>query len=326
VSSASSRPEVTRPFRPSRIERQALPEGHQTAVSPDRRDGAIYVYHDEDIKLAVNAALVTGRPLLVNGSSGCGKSSLALNIALNLRRRYYEYVVVSSSEAEQLIYKFDAVRRLNDATAGEIKKTQSYIEPGPLWWALDPNSARHRGPVDELSSSELAHDPSPAAGDDAVVLVDEIDKAEPDFPNNLLVPLGSLVFSVAPTGFVISGSRSPLVIITNNGERELPVPFVRRCIALTLPDLTEEKLVEIARAHFRLDEHDENLFRTVAKHVTNLAKDDTIEGANRRLSAAEYLDTIRACRELGIRVDDEEFKSLSLITLRKAPSKLIDQL
>jgi hypothetical protein len=89
--------------------------------------------------------------------------------------------------------------------------------------------------------------------------------------------------------------------------------------------LTAGKLTEIARAHFKPEEHDEGLFEAVAKHVIDLVKDETIEGANRRLSAAEYLDTVRACRDLGISVNDDEFKNLSLITLRKATSKGSDQ-
>lgn len=314
-----------RPFRPDRVERQSLPKPHPVAMGPDRRDGMVYVYHDDDIKLAVNVALVTGRPLLVSGPSGCGKSSLALNIALNLQRRYYEYVVTGDSESRDLIFKFDAVRRLNDATAKKIQKAQIYVEPGPLWWALDRQSARQRGKARELKATDWANDPSPTPGKDAVVLIDEIDKAEPDFPNNLLVPLGSLIFSVSPTGFVLSGGRTPLVIITNNAERELPIPFLRRCVALTLPELTEAKLIEIARAHFKPEEHDDDLFEAVAKHVTALVKDQSIEGANRRLSAAEYLDTVRACRDLRIGVGDDEFKRLSLIALRKATSNVPDQ-
>lgn len=325
MATRNSNPTRTRPFRPHRVEHRRLEKDHLIVVSPDRRDGAVYVYHDNDIELAVNAALVTKRPLLVSGPSGCGKSSLALNVALILGRRYYEYVVTSSSEATDLMHRFDAVRRLNDATAGTIKKNQAYVEPGPLWWALDPVSARQRGAAGELETAELACDPSPIPGADAVVLIDEIDKAEFDFPNNLLVPLGSLTFTVMSTGFVPPGVHSPLVIITNNAERELPTPFLRRCLVLTLPDLTERKLIEIAQAHFNPEERDEALFAEVARHIINLTKDETIEDANRRLSAAEYLDTVRVCRELGIGVNDDEFKNLSLITLRKSTSKTLDR-
>jgi MoxR-like ATPase len=308
-------------FKPERVERREIPAANGAAPGPDRRDGAIYVYHDDDIILAVNTALVTGRPLLVSGPSGCGKSSLALNVALALRRRYYEYIVTSSSEARDIVYQFDAVRRLSDASAGEIKLSQAYLEPGPLWWALDPSSAHQRGRSGVLEQpSDLAIDPSPTAGEGAVVLIDEIDKAEPDFPNNLLVPIGSLAFTVAPTTFRVSSSVAPLIIITNNAERELPVPFLRRCVALNLPEMTQEKLVEIAKAHIPVDEHEIDLFQKIAEHVMRLTLDETIEGAKRRLSTAEYLDTVRACQELDIDVDSELFQRLSRITLRKPVS------
>ena len=307
------------PFDPKRVERLQMPQMPDKVAGPDRRDGAVYVYHDDDIALAVNAALVTKRPLLVSGPSGGGKSSLALNVALSLRRRYYEFVVTSSSDARDLVYRFDAVRRLNDAHADGVKHTQFYIEPGPLWWAIDPASARQRGPADVLKDeSDLAVDPSPTKGDGAVVLIDEIDKADPDFPNNLLVPIGSLALNVAEISFRPPRSVAPLIIITNNAERDLPVPFLRRCIALNLPEFTEAKLVEIAEAH--IDKHDIGLFKAVATQVIRLAQDQTIEGARRRLSAAEYLDTVRACQELGIRVDSKEFARLSRITLRKPVS------
>jgi MoxR-like ATPase len=290
------------------------------ALGPDRRDGAVYVYHDDDIALAVNTALVTGRPLLISGPSGCGKSSLALNVALALGRRYYEYVVTSNSEARDLLYQFDAVGRLNDASANKSRKVQAYIQPGPLWWALDASSAHHRGEPGLLEPSELAMDISPIPGTKSVLLIDEIDKAEPDFPNNLLVPLGSLTFTVAQSGYRMTGGAAPLVVITNNAERELPVPFLRRCIVLNLPELSRDKLVEIAVAHIKPSESDTVLLQKIAEHVIRLADDESIEGGKRRLSAAEYLDTVRACLGLGITVESEAFSRLSRITLRKAIS------
>ena len=125
-------------------------------VIGDRRDGKLYRYTQE-IKLLVNVALATGRPLLVLGPSGCGKSSLAFNLARALKRRYYEFVVTSRSQARDLFYRFDAVRRLANAyTSREpqaakpddesIWSTQyPYIEPGPLWWIFHRESAERRG-------------------------------------------------------------------------------------------------------------------------------------------------------------------------------------
>jgi len=109
----------------------------------DRRDGLVYVYGDSkssEIVLAVNVALATGRPLLVRGPSGSGKSSLALNVARVLDYRYYEHVVTSRTVALDLLWRFDVVRRLSDAQAGGTKPLSDYIEPGVLWWAFDPRA------------------------------------------------------------------------------------------------------------------------------------------------------------------------------------------
>ncbi len=310
----------SRPFNPRSVERIAPMAENRVSRGPDRRSGITYVYHDPGIELAVNTALATGRPLLVSGPSGCGKSSLALNVALNLGRRYYEFVVTSSSDAQDLMYKFDAVRRLSDASGGKGKNPQPYVEPGPLWWALDPKSAARRGAAPAASKKGQAHDPDIAGGSTdipAVLLIDEIDKADPDFPNNLLVPLGSMTFSVPQTGFRHAGGATPLVIITNNAERDLPVPFLRRCIALSLPELSEQTLIEIAKAHIDPTRWDEPLFAAVAREVARLSATDEIEGRRQRLSAAEYLDTVHACQELGIAPDSAEFALLSRIALRK---------
>lgn len=310
-------------FRPDRVVCHKVSTAPEAQLGTDRQQEAIYVYHDDDIALAVNAAIATRRPLLISGPSGCGKSSLAFNVALALRRRYYEYTVTSTSEARDIIYHFDAVRRLSDASSGKgLKLSQAYVEPGPLWWALDPTSARQRGFSDMLEPSDLAFDPSPVEGEGAVVLIDEIDKAEVDFPNNLLVPIGSLSFSVAPTSYRVSGALTPLILITNNAERELPVPFLRRCVTLNLPEMTAEKLVEIAKAHISVANHKIDLFQKIADLVIQLAMDKSIDNAKRRLSAAEYLDTVRACLELGIDIEGNEFQRLTKITLRKPVSAI----
>src|ERR1044071_5925772 len=117
----------------------------------DRRDGKFYRY-TPDIKLAVRVALAVNRPLLVFGPSGCGKSSLVFNLARLLRRRYYEFVVNSRSEAADLYYRFDAVRRLGEAQIGghgaanndsDWRNCYPFIEPGPLWWVFNPRTATY---------------------------------------------------------------------------------------------------------------------------------------------------------------------------------------
>src|SRR5258708_27301369 len=167
------------------------PTARPVRVTGDRRDGEVYIYNDR-IVLAVNVAIATGRPLLVRGPSGSGKSSLAKNVARLLKRRYYEDVISSATQARDLLWKFDTVAQLADASRGQQYEVARYIDPGVLWWAFDRGSATRRG-FPEESAPALAKDPSPLEGSDAaVLLLDEIDKADPGAPNNRLVPLGAL--------------------------------------------------------------------------------------------------------------------------------------
>jgi MoxR-like ATPase len=168
-------------------------------------------------------------PLLVSGEPGSGKSSIARNAALVLSRVYYERVITSRTQATDLLWTFDALRRLSDATAGaqhrELLATESYVEPGPVWWAFDPVTAAKR------PGGRIFIDPaSVPAGThcgDAVLLIDEIDKADPDVPNDLLEPFGAKSFTVRETGEQIAATRDVLLILTTNGERELPPAFLR---------------------------------------------------------------------------------------------------
>jgi MoxR-like ATPase len=123
-------------FRPTRRPANAQRQGRVG----DQRDGSVYVYSN-DIVLAVNVALATARPLLIRGASGSGKSSLAANIARKMRWRYYESVISSRTQARDLLWTFDTVRRLSDAQT-ELREMSAYIKPGVLWWAFDNASAR----------------------------------------------------------------------------------------------------------------------------------------------------------------------------------------
>jgi MoxR-like ATPase len=270
----------------------------------DLRDGSVYVYEDE-IELAVNVALATGRPLLVCGPPGSGKSSLAPNVARVKGWRYLEQVISSTTQARDLLWTFDAVARLRDAQAreGEVKPLRDYIEPGVLWEAFDSRSAETRG---EETGGEQSR---------AVVLLDEIDKADPDVPNNLLVPLGSWEFALPDLGLTVHAVVPPLVVLTTNDERELSKPFVRRCVVLTLERPDEDRLTEIAGAHF--PDGDEALHRRLAGIVASMA--DGADGADATAapSTAEFLDAIRACRELGIDPDDDDWATLERLVLTK---------
>jgi len=264
----------------------------------DHRDGAVYVWNP-DLELAVNIALATGRPLLVRGPSGTGKSSLAASLARAQGWRYYEEVVSSTTEARHFLWKFETLKRLSDAHAGGAKEPIHYVEPGALWWAFDAKSARRRG-VNQQDLPML-DDPNrfPASGGArAVVLIDEIDKADPDVPNNLLVPLGSLEFNVTDAqNAIVKASVPPVVVITTNDERELPGAFLRRCVVIKLDPPSRETLLGIAEAHFGRDTN--RLYEKVADAMDAVA---TAKKA-RALplpSTAEFLDAIATCRDLNV--------------------------
>jgi MoxR-like ATPase len=270
---------------------------------------------------------------------------LAAFIARNLNYRYYEHTVTAITRAQDLLWHFDTVRRLSDA---QVRKSgdpplsdADYVEPGVLWWAFDRDLALHRGiakgqtlpktaatePEAELNRARLL--------DRAVVLIDEIDKADPDLPNGLLEPLSSSGFLVHETGAKISRpTRTPvevaedpishlLIMITTNEERDLPPAFVRRCIVFQIEHPEPDRLVEIARLHFSGPGRDfnERLCQELAKRVAALREQAEREGL-RPPGIAEYLDVVRACATLRITPDDSRtWQILASATLAKdAPS------
>lgn len=298
-------------FDPPRMVELSSTESTQAG---DQRRRVAYVYGDEKIVLAVNVALATRRPLLVRGPSGTGKSSLARSVADILGRRFYEYVVTSRTQARELLWQVDLLRRLHDAQAakGELAEDyRPYVIPGVLWWAFDEASAREQRsrsapgrPLDELDPNQG----QPAQR--AVVLIDEIDKADPDTPNNLLVPLGSLQFQVEETGQLVTtaSERAPLLIITTNDERELPLAFLRRCVELKLGFPDREWLLDIGEV--QLPQSDKKLRTAVADALLP-------EGSAPTVSAAEYVDALRGCLELEISAGTAAFEQLLASTIWK---------
>jgi MoxR-like ATPase len=300
----------------------------------DRRDGQVYV-HDAALGLAVRVAVATSRPLLLRGPAGSGKSSLAPFVARMYERRFYKATVTARTEARDLMWTFDALRRLNDAqvvrtaadpAAGELRRIEHYIEPRALWWAFDSASAARRGARPEHEASvEKAVDPGVGPRTNGVVvLIDEIDKADPDVPNNLLESLGSLQFTVAETGVDVRASQDevPLVIITTNDERELPAAFYRRCVVHVLGEHRKPRLVQIAQQHFADTEKTIDdvtataLYESVADEVERY-RTEADKRRERRPSTAEYLDAVRACLELGIDTQHADWTDVARLALTK---------
>jgi MoxR-like ATPase len=292
----------------------------ERAVLGDRRDGALYDY-DERTILSVNVALATVRPLLVRGPSGCGKSSLARHIARVQGWRYYERVISSRTQAQDLLWEVDHLRRLHDAQAGQLARGLSaYVRPGVLWWAFDQASAaRQVESTQSMGGVNSWPDPNRGAhAARAVILLDEIDKADPDVPNNLLVPLGSMQFEVEDTGEVVKTTedQAPLVVVTTNDERELPGAFLRRCVELDLLPPDRERMVRIGQQHF--PEISREDLADIAGRVFTIAKGQAVP------SAAEYLDVVSAWRRLGEEFDPTIWEDVLRVAVRK-PGRSADR-
>ena len=192
-----------------------------------RFEGTADYVATEDLMVAVNAAITLERPLLVKGEPGTGKTELARQVSSSLGLRLIEWHIKSTTRAHQGLYEYDAVSRLRDSQLGEekVKDVTNYIKPGKLWDAFD-------------------------ADERVVLLIDEIDKADIEFPNDLLQELDRMEFHVYETGETIQAKQRPIVIITSNNEKELPDAFLRRCFFhfISFPD--EEVMTDIIKVHF----------------------------------------------------------------------------
>jgi MoxR-like ATPase len=258
-------------------------------------DGEVYLYWDPKVELAVNVALATQRPLLVRGDPGTGKSSLARNVSVVLERDFESVVVTSRTAVTDLLWELDLVDRLARAHIGDdVRGLAPFVRPRPFWRALTHWRPEHDAPVD-------GGPPDPGA----VLLIDEIDKADPDLPNALLEPMASRSFAIPPLARTITCERpAPLVVFTTNGYRQLSRPFLRRCIEVVLQTPPAERLVEIACHHFGDDNLE--LYNVLARKVSRSSG-----------STAEYLDAVRACGQLGIGLDAPELEWLLDATIRK---------
>ncbi len=298
----------TRLFDPAR-----MASDHASAAQgrlADRSVNVDYIYA-EDVVLAVNLALATGRPLLVRGPSGTGKSSLARDIAARTGRLLVEVHMTSRTETQDLLWQFDAIRRLQDAQVDRLGDDEAYVRPGPFWIAFDPISAAAQQDRYAGRACDEAAKGSGAQVSGAVLLIDEIDKADPDVPNNLLTVLGNLAFPVEPLGRSVTCETAPLLVITTNEEREMPAAFLRRCIELVIAFPDTAQLEAIARAHFPAYDR-ASIARLAALAVETMASERS------GVSTAEFLDLVQACATLGIGIDDPAFSQVIEATLAKS--------
>ena len=179
----------------------------------------------DDLKMAVNAAIVLEKPLLIKGEPGTGKTMLAEQVASSLGLKLIQWHIKSTTKAQQGLYEYDAVSRLRDSQLGDgrVHDIGNYIKKGKLWEAFDSDER-------------------------VVLLIDEIDKADIEFPNDLLTEIDKMEFFVYETQQVIKAKKRPIVIITSNNEKDLPDPFLRRCFFhyITFPDKeTMERIVDV---------------------------------------------------------------------------------
>ena len=218
-----------------------------------------------DLTVAVNAAVTLQRPLLVKGEPGTGKTELARQVAQALGMPLIEWHVKSTTKAQQGLYEYDAVSRLRDSQLGDarVNDVRNYIRKGKLWQAFEAEGR-------------------------VVLLIDEIDKADIEFPNDLLQELDRMEFHVYETGETIRAKQRPVVIITSNNEKELPDAFLRRCFFhyIRFPDA--DTLATIVRVHFP-DIKD----RLLTAALTQFYELREVPGLKKKPSTSEVLDWLR---------------------------------
>jgi MoxR-like ATPase len=217
-----------------------------------------------DLAVAVNASISLEKPLLVKGEPGTGKTELARQVASSLDLEIIEWNIKSTTKAQQGLYEYDAVSRLRDSQLGEsIRDINKYIRKGKLWEAFEKKKK-------------------------VVLLIDEIDKADIEFPNDLLQELDRMEFYVYETGQIVRANKRPIVIITSNNEKELPEAFLRRCFFhyIQFPDL--ETLKKIVEVHF--PNIKKSLLEVALKSFFEVRE---IPGLKKKPSTSEALDWIK---------------------------------
>ena len=219
----------------------------------------------DDLSMAVNAAVTLQRPILIKGEPGTGKTQLAIEVAESLDKPLYEWHIKSTTKAQQGLYEYDAVARLRDSQLGDDKvhDIANYIMRGKIWEAFDSD-------------------------EQPVLLIDEIDKADIEFPNDLLQELDRMEFYVYETKKLISARHRPIIIITSNNEKELPDAFLRRCFFHYIKFPDEKTMARIVDVHFP------NLKKELlAAALKAFYKVRDVRGLKKKPSTSELLDWIK---------------------------------
>jgi MoxR-like ATPase len=234
-------------------------------VMSEKFEGTENYIATEDLRVAVNAAMTLERPLLIKGEPGTGKTVLAEEVSRALNMRLITWHVKSTTKAQQGLYEYDAITRLRDSQLGDerVKDVRNYINRGKLWEAFDQDER-------------------------VVLLIDEIDKADIEFPNDLLQELDRMEFFVYETGETIKAEKRPLVIITSNNEKELPDAFLRRCFFhyISFPDA--DTMSEIVNVHFPNIKD-----RLVKQALNSFYEVRDVPGLKKKPSTSELLDWLK---------------------------------
>ncbi|MBT8091253.1 MAG: MoxR family ATPase [Gammaproteobacteria bacterium] len=219
----------------------------------------------DDLTMAVNAAVTLERPILVKGEPGTGKTQLAIEVANSLGRPLHEWHIKSTTKAQQGLYEYDAVARLRDSQLGDdrVHDIGNYIVRGKVWEAFESEQQ-------------------------PVLLIDEIDKADIEFPNDLLRELDRMEFYVYETKKLITARHRPIIVITSNNEKELPDAFLRRCFFHYIKFPEKDTMAEIVDVHFP------NLKKDLLKEALEaFYKVRDVRGLKKKPSTSELLDWIK---------------------------------